>query len=981
MPRQITELNGMTSTGVYKDGEMSTLVNMRKKGGVMRPVSPIGRMAKYYQLAYDNIIFVPAWSVEAGNKAMSDRRAFVGLVYTSDTTKIYFDEAEPFVLGDRITDIRVQGMIITFVGLKGVYYGKITALWSDVPGGSGTGLVFTFLGALPECPVIKFAHASSTKKVNDSLYESENQFSQDVASLENDKPLWDKAEELYNLLINNYREEIDALPLYDAYFMRYALRLYDGTVVKVSAPILIMPQNKISNDTLETSPGGFNIGNYLDDKKLNKVCAVLYPLTTITQFCVEVAMRFYNLQLTYDFSALTEWKDIIKSVDIFMSLPLNVSGRNTYGGDVSLTWGYNHKGDWQLFCPTKEITTAAKENIENTSELFLIKSITDFGSGNFIFPTSNDNIKTYDVLATKELLKDEAVTHTYGAEGTYMYNKRLHLYGLTQTYYPGFRYDQFAWSPTDAAGNASTYNGSGFADAAEISPSYTDGHIYLIVHIKSIRTSESIVSVISVEEYKKLFSSAFLSYPDNNAYKLEVAFKDSTMPVPVKIAEFDLKRHSNLNLSYYYDPNLLPIEKQTYGSTASEVKHTSIDLKDTLMVSGQNNPFLFKAVNMYVFEGSILSVKANKLNVTDRNYGQYPLYVFTTDGPWMMQVGTDEVVYSTIMSPTAHVFPLSTLSENTPYGIAFIAKRGVYLINGQQTLFLSEVIENSQTINLEANAQIDKMVKNYSGKNFVEYCTGATGMLYNHLHNELVINKAGEGYMYVYNFDSKMWYISTEIVDGFVQNDSHNGYCFENFPEGILPDGSTGLETTPNVKQYLKSYNLTKTETVILNTPNPPVVGYSYPTPTHISFVTRPMMFGTQDAKRLARMVLRGLFYGWRGKIISKKIARGCVAIYDSIDGVNFRLIKGIVRSTDGQTTFLPPAEIVNDPLYAGLVWKDFSSEEYKLANLKDIDSGLFTGVKSRYIVVVLGAVVDAETQIQYIDTEIAKEYDNEKME
>jgi hypothetical protein len=40
MKRVQTELKGMTAGSVYEDGEMYSLVNLRRKGGALHPVGP-----------------------------------------------------------------------------------------------------------------------------------------------------------------------------------------------------------------------------------------------------------------------------------------------------------------------------------------------------------------------------------------------------------------------------------------------------------------------------------------------------------------------------------------------------------------------------------------------------------------------------------------------------------------------------------------------------------------------------------------------------------------------------------------------------------------------------------------------------------------------------------------------------------------------------------------------------------------------------
>ena len=57
-----------------------------------------------------------------------------------------------------------------------------------------------------------------------------------------------------------------------------------------------------------------------------------------------------------------------------------------------------------------------------------------------------------------------------------------------------------------------------------------------------------------------------------------------------------------------------------------------------MRVSRVDNPLFFPAVSTYSFDADIVAVCSNTVAVSQGQFGQHPLYVFTTEGVWLMSV-------------------------------------------------------------------------------------------------------------------------------------------------------------------------------------------------------------------------------------------------------------------------------------------------------------------------------------------------------
>jgi len=289
------------------------------------------------------------------------------------------------------------------------------------------------------------------------------------------------------------------------------------------------------------------------------------------------------------------------------------------------------------------------------------------------------------------------------------------------------------------------------------------------------------------------------------------------------------------------------------------------------------------------------------MNVSDRNYGMYPVFVFTTDGVFTMAGQDVDTVHASIQAPTYLEPPVSNVICATPYGVVFITNRGLMQINNYKTESLSEVLrEDDDILNIDLSGVPDPSVS-YPSVSFREFLKSASSIVYNPYNDELIISASGYPYNYVYDYATKSFYLSTNLIDQLVQN------------------------TFPDV-YYITDNNLID-------------ISQSESKATHVSLLTRPLQFGITDIKKLERIFLRALMYNAENVM---------VAAYHSMDGVNFSAIKGFA----------------------------FGSGK----NYKDFDFGLLARETYRQYSLMFTGTIDEESQIEYIDIEVDKNYNNEKM-
>jgi len=183
-----------------------------------------------------------------------------------------------------------------------------------------------------------------------------------------------------------------------------------------------------------------------------------------------------------------------------------------------------------------------------------------------------------------------------------------------------------------------------------------------------------------------------------------------------------------------------------------------------------------------------------------------------------------------------------------------------------------------------------------------------TRMIYNNYKHEVLIANPSWAFNWVLCLSDGSFYMSTERISNVVHN---------TMPNLVVMSGADVLDFSREEGSV------------------------------HVSFITRPLSYGTQDIKMMERMILRGTFYSIRNKNADGTSAYPVVVTHRSNDGRNFLCSKGLYMKT---------------------------------GDLKDFDTGLYGRTKFRFYTFSLGMVCSPETLIEFIESEVVKEYDNTKM-
>lgn len=497
------------------------------------------------------------------------------------------------------------------------------------------------------------------------------------------------------------------------FFVRYAYKMYDGTTCMASAPILMIPNSGV----VPIVP--FYIKN-VDDAGDKDSKALGYAV-----FAVTAALYYKTFSSKEDYAS---WKDIIKSVDIYVSAPIYTydqseeikeatkfdtagnwgiysgTGSTTYSSGASAQNDYGKKyyqvSNWSCqkvnddstkldqFKPTyrfklpeKSIDMTAPENML----FYKISSITyeDFCARIAGGETKMEKVPMEDdvlkALQQRVELKDSEqyqTLDTFTPSYMYSFNSRLNMANVKRTLFNGYPLESMV-----------CYN---------ILAPYDQYIVKTYIHTddRDVVVTSSTLNPLGNEFH-------FLYYPDSNAYRMEIIKRSDYTRAVV-----DLTPHDSLNGSYWYDMEggLTFSQLSTYYEASED---NTIDLPNKIYTSKTSNPFYFPlgGINT-VGTGEIIGIRSTSKPLSQGQYGDHQLYAFASDGIWGLRLSSDGL-YSGIDYISGDICVNAASITQLDQSILFATERGLMLLQGSDTKVLSVAMDGPNLNESKFNVSSD----------------------------------------------------------------------------------------------------------------------------------------------------------------------------------------------------------------------------------------------------------------------------------
>ena len=294
------------------------------------------------------------------------------------------------------------------------------------------------------------------------------------------------------------------------------------------------------------------------------------------------------------------------------------------------------------------------------------------------------------------------------------------------------------------------------------------------------------------------------SFPNNNAKNLFLYVTEKyTLGQSYYRYKIRLQQHNYLNLSYVFDgfaklygddsSSMIYEKEQLNGEYDFIVpSNNTIEYGNIIRLSDVNNPFRFSeeyTVSLPVTKIYALSTAAKALS--QGQFGQYPLYAFTSEGIWALEL-TSTGTYSARQPISRDVVINKESITQIDSSVLFATDRGIMLISGSQVICISDKINSMDLFAFYELPKADRLVDIYKGigakvaslddiallpfNEFLKECR----MLYDYPHQHIIVYNPNVKYAYVYSLKSQQW--------GMIL--SNITYGISSYPEALAVEGN-----------------------------------------------------------------------------------------------------------------------------------------------------------------------------------------------
>lgn len=371
--------------------------------------------------------------------------------------------------------------------------------------------------------------------------------------------------------------------------------------------------------------------------------------------------------------------------------------------------------------------------------------------------------------------------------------------------------------------------------------------------------------------------SPYIAYTSTEAEHLDIYYKIRVVTVNTITYQYykfsgDMVGSELDDTSCYIHPAIEPIigerttenEFNDFLDTCKNTKNETAEGRNKLRVSETSNPFVFPVEKTYTLgQGEIIGLAVATQPISQGQFGQYPLYVFCSDGIWALQVGGTDTSYS-VQAPISFDV-CNNPNSITPIlgGIIFSTENGLKILSGNQITKIAETLDgetsNAKNAPSMENAisliGLDTQISDNTP--FKDYLANAH-IVYNYAEDELIVYNPSYPYSYCYG---NGWWTKRS---GRIQS------AVTDYPKAYINKGDA------DEPQW---FDLTRETTETLP----------------LFFLTRPCKMGTTAYKRIARSILRTHING----------AKTMLFLLGSNDGKNFVMVNKVASNAANRTDIL----------------------------------------------------------------------------
>lgn len=572
---------------------------------------------------------------------------------------------------------------------------------------------------------------------------------------------------------NKVRERLlkDNILMYPVMLV-YAIKLYDGSYVQKSNPILLFPvANSVEcKANFPTDFPGYDSGDEQISKPDSefkyhfKVRGMFYEAYRIcmTSLTDEANKAIKKIRESYG--------RIVEGVDFFLSE--NIYTINPDEMEVATQKLLMQDGSSftpRIFVSPQFETRDLWQEIPKIGNFYLVKSVKLeelpklCKDGTYLLDKSRDNTDLTNYTQKESITRTNVQGYTnMHCEGLMSYNSRLIAYGIRSSMLD--LNDMDVYCPTIS-------NPSG---GKELPNDYAKAHLYSRIYNKVrivVKPPFERKIVIGYDsETERLFPILFM-YPSlycTDAYL--------GMPDNKTCLQKNMTAHKLLVMSYIITepPRLGQLTlsgwKLSLDALPDVSKDKTVPNENLVKASDVNNPFVFSDGNSTTCgKGKVKVVAANTQPISQGQFGQYPIFAFCSDGVYAIGIGGNGTIQNCVPYSTDVITDAVSLC-NVGRDIVFVSSSGVMSIGNEGRKMLLPA-DNNATYAFDDNKQSDTVhavITNHypaitipSMANLYKYLTDGARIAFDYQNRRLIVFNPKYTYSYLMDLDTQQWTVLT----------------------------------------------------------------------------------------------------------------------------------------------------------------------------------------------------------------------------
>ena len=441
------------------------------------------------------------------------------------------------------------------------------------------------------------------------------------------------------------------------------------------------------------------------------------------------------------------------------------------------------------------------------------------------FSPVEEEVSFKNIVTNEVLPPDDMSHHGMSPRRMITYNGRLHMANIRQDLYEGHRL--FISGMDDEYAKYVT----GMNDA---SVGVVNDPLYnIVVNVDTVGSKGLVAKNISAPTQSILspgpggttvFSvlPPILTYPHPNATSIDLYLGSSPY---IRIFRKELTRHRFYSFSYAKNefkgislkPMTIGVDPGVFSGSPEHFPQLDnlpeqvrkIYDPNRLQVSKPLNPFAYPSINSYQIgeddANAINDIGVQASPVSEGQFGQYPVILFSAKGITILEQGSGDVLYQSQRWLSSVVANRGVLGVDG--GIIFTTKDGLYIIQGRQVRELSRKLISNQTYSVKTEMEMPAPIDDTP--DLLTDALQDTHFLWDSLHNEIVIGNKNTAYHIRYSPAHDSFYrASVGYESGFLKGGVfHAVYSDATFQ--YIADMSSDKSSQQSVEVYFATNPVT----------------------------------------------------------------------------------------------------------------------------------------------------------------------------